>query len=141
MKVEVLFFLFLCFNSVCDLKKRIISLFSVLIIFVLWFFLFRNGIKMAFLQGIIGLLPGIVLGILSFASKGKIGMGDVFIILLMGWYFGLDLTICVLMGAFMLAAMFGMVLLCLKRAKKNTCLPFLPFLTASFLFMWLGEVG
>ena len=87
-----------------------------------------------FLPGALaGLVPGACLFFLSRVSRGAIGEGDALIVGLLGFSLGIWQALGIMMLAFFGAALCVCLLLLLRRADRNTKLPFVPFLAAAYL--------
>lgn len=81
----------------------------------------------------LGILPGIFLILLAFATK-KIGLADGIVLCCMGLfdrYLTSVITFCI---ASFLIAIVSVVLLFAKKVKRNTQLPFIPFLVGGYIF-------
>lgn len=78
-----------------------------------------------------GMLPGIFLLATAFATK-KAGYGDGIVMLFLGILSG-GRSLLIFGISLSLAAVVSLVLLVLRKAGKNTRIPFLPFLTAAWL--------
>ncbi|WP_026507982.1 hypothetical protein [Butyrivibrio sp. MC2013] len=76
------------------------------------------------------LLPGLAILFVAFVTGQKIGYGDGWMILFCGPVFGLMNVALGSCAGFFLAGAFSAVLLLLRKAGRNTRLPFLPFLAA-----------
>lgn len=83
-----------------------------------------------------GLLIGAGMLLLSQLSRGAVGKGDGYLLCVAGLYLGMAETLALLLGGLLLCAAWALLLLALKRAEKNTDIPFIPFL----LFAYLGEL-
>ena len=81
-----------------------------------------------------GLLPGALLLVLAFVSRGALGSGDGICFLVLGAFLGAPVTWILLLCALLCAALFGAVLLALHQAGRKTRIPFLPFTAVS----WAG---
>ena len=81
----------------------------------------------------IGAIPGASLFVLSLISKGKLGMGDALMVLVMGLFIGLRQTVGELMMAVVFAGIFALVLVAAKKCRKGDELPFVPFLAAAHI--------
>lgn len=80
-----------------------------------------------------GMVPGIVLCIISRLSGNRIGSGDGYVIMALGIHRGLwDILSCLLYGT-VFCGLAGMLLLVMKRRRKEDTLPFLPFLTTGYV--------
>ncbi len=84
------------------------------------------SVSSAFLQCMLGMLPGAFLWIVSRMSSGM-GTGDVWAILAAGAWLGFEHTMAMLLLSLLPAALFSLVLL-LRGGDKKSSFPFLPFL-------------
>ncbi len=115
-----------------DMRKRVIYL-RVLLPFlaagIIWHFI-RNE------QGIIdiagGVLTGLMLLLVSRLSKGRIGTGDGLLLIVSGVLLGAVGNLMLLTIAFLLAAFFSIILLTFRKCRRDTELPFAPFLFGAF---------
>lgn len=76
------------------------------------------------------LLPGIFLLLLGFVSREKIGYGDGLFLSVIGLFIGFYQCFLVLCISLLLVSVFALVLLCMRKAGRNSQLPFVPFLAA-----------
>lgn len=119
-----------CF-SISDIKKKSINLVAVGILFLIMIaacVLSRKDVT----EMIMGILPGGVIAILSFASKGKIGIGDGLVFLTIGIWTGPEKTLSIMFISLVLSALTGIILLLLKKATRKTALPFVPFIYTGY---------
>ncbi len=91
-------------------------------------------------QLLAGLIPGAILLLLSWIFSSSIGAGDGLAVLACGCALGLEREFAALTAALIICAIFGMILLVRKKAKRTDTLPFLPFLTASHIVMFVSGV-
>lgn len=85
----------------------------------------------ALLEAAFSLLPGTGMLLLSFVSGEKVGRGDGFLLLVLGALEGAE-TVCLTFGiGLFLQSVFAVGLLIAKKADKQTCIPFVPFLLAA----------
>lgn len=82
---------------------------------------------------LMGLLPGILLIIAAVFLKNSIGMGDAVTALFVGCVISYEHTMGALMMGFILAAVFGLVMICLKKMTGKSRIPFVPFLSLGVL--------
>lgn len=75
-----------------------------------------------------GLLPGTLVLLMSYASKGKIGVGDGIILCICGALTGGLCCIACLFYGLLLTALFSMILMAFRKLKFSGSLPFVPFL-------------
>ena len=138
-----IFFLFILLLTIAawtDLKEGYIPDSVSILIFLLSFYslFIRSGpglllrIEGAVLCG--GLLEGIRL-----ISRGGIGMGDVKLMTACGFYLGIVPGIFVLMLSYMLAGLFCLPVLLLKKASLKTRIPMAPFFAAAMILMLFFE--
>ena len=84
-----------------------------------------------------GAVPGAVLLLLSFLSRGKIGEGDGICLLVCGLFVGITQTVWILELALLFTAAAGAALLLTKRLRADDQIPFLPFLAAASIILLL----
>lgn len=88
-----------------------------------------------------GAVVGGVFLVVSKITREGFGYGDSLLILVMGIYLGFWELMEVLLGAFLLSALFAMGLLIVGGFDKKRGYPFIPFLLASYvIWTWLGSV-
>lgn len=85
-----------------------------------------------------GLGIGLMLVILYTLSKGKMGLGDVKLMIGLGFYFGLFDIILVMLVASVVGLVVGLVLIKLRGESREY--PFGPFIVLGVLVVWLGEL-
>jgi prepilin signal peptidase PulO-like enzyme (type II secretory pathway) len=80
--------------------------------------------------------------ILNLITKGKgMGMGDVKLAIFMGLFLGPQKTTVAFYVAFIVGAIYGLILMALKKAKKKSQIPFGPFLILGiFGAWWWGDI-
>ena len=109
--------------------------------------MFEAGIVIAFLYGIsnvaitIDMLLGMVAGITIFLiisliggliyGKDAMGLGDIKFIGALGLYFGFTNILSIAIMAFLVGAIFAIILIITKRKKANEYMPFGPFIVIS----------
>ena len=121
----------LVFSAVFDWKYMILPDFST---FILMF----GGHIGPPLQLILSALAaaGFLL-ILNLITKGKgMGMGDVKLALFMGLFLGYPKIIIAFYVAFVVGAIYGLILIVFKKAKKKSQVPFGPFLILGTFVVW-----
>ncbi len=123
--------IFLAANSLIDICKKKISLLLVIVYILTWMFLLAPELareEQFFNRLISGLLPGLVLYAIGIVSRGALGLGDGMLVMPVGLYLGIKTTAIMVICAFFLAFIWGMLLLCFGRRKKEYAFPFAPFL-------------
>lgn len=92
-----------------------------------------EGIGAVFLNGLVGILPGAGMLLLSFLTEKKVGSGDGFVLMILGLLQGIGMVLLIFCIGLFLQSLWAVLLLVIKRADKQTCIPFLPFLLAGEL--------
>ncbi|MCC8137289.1 MAG: A24 family peptidase [Clostridiales bacterium] len=87
---------------------------------------------------LLGLVPGIGCLLMSAGTRESIGYGDAFLILSCGFSLGAENILAVLFTAFFCAGIWAVWLICFRKGKRKTCIPFAPFLFAGVLAQGLG---
>lgn len=131
------------FCSYIDVKKRIIPN-SVL----LWLLLARTGLlvveivaasdlwKVMVLRMLLGAAASfVVLWIAALASKGGIGMGDVKLMTIVGYYVGFESILSCITAPMLLFGIFGLTLVAMKKIKLKDALPFAPFIAVGVMLV------
>ena len=77
----------------------------------------------------IDLLPGLIVYAIAFLSGERIGKGDALTLMFIGAVTGIETVLLALFVSFSVAAVLSALLLALKKVKKDTKLPFHPFLS------------
>lgn len=78
-----------------------------------------------------GMLPGILLLLTAFATR-KAGFGDGIALLFLGAAAGGEKAFMLFGLSLFLISLVSLLLLALKKVRRNTQIPFLPFLTAAW---------
>lgn len=129
---------YLLFAAISDIKTRQLSRNVILLCAALFLPFAIVGLydkELQPMQHILGAaFGGIFLGI-GYATKEALGYADGWSIVLIGLYLGLRPAMFIACCALFLAALQSMLLLGVKKAKKSSTFPFLPFLFAAFL-LW-----
>ena len=99
-----------------------------ILIFVLSLFSVLNGYG-----------PGFLIRIAGAFFCGGLGMGDVKLMTACGFYLGIVPGIFVLMLSYMLAGLFCLPVLLLKKASLKTRIPMAPFFAAAMILMLFFE--
>ena len=132
-------FLFLGTMSLFDIKtKRLpdVSLILGLVASVLVRIAFTGQ---SFSSYAAAAVVGIIFVIISYLTNEKIGYGDSFVILSIGFLVGLVNLLFILFTAFVMASFFGMVILVSRNFKSDKGIPFVPFIFAAFILLILFQ--
>ena len=130
---RIVFALYLVILTVMDLKRRKLKL-SVLLaggIFIPAVVFCSSGVSPVYLAAG-GAVGAVFLGI-SKITEESFGYGDSILIMIMGCFIGFWDILTLLMAAFMMAAVFSLVLLIRGRFRRKDSFPFVPFLTAAYI--------
>lgn len=95
----------------------------------------REGAGAALMGALVSVFPGAALLLLSLLTEKKVGSGDGLILILLGLFEGVERAVLVFCLGLFLQSLLAVGLLILKKADKQTCIPFLPFLLASRLLL------
>lgn len=131
----------LIFSAIFDWKHMILPDFSTFILIglggLIW--IMRNLMDITYVYAALGSF--LFLLCLHLLTKGKgMGMGDVKYVVFMGLLLGVEKTILAFYLAFIGGAVVGVAMIILIRKKKNSRMPFGPFLISATLISWFwGE--
>lgn len=82
-----------------------------------------------------GLAVGVIVTIISIATRGKIGMGDGMILCLTGLGLGFWVNLELFAIALFVAAIISIILLIARRVDRKKAIPFVPFLVIGYAFL------
>lgn len=87
----------------------------------------------------VSLIPGSIL-LAAAGASGKVGYGDGVALSVIGLTAGTRICVSVFMISLFLTAVVSAVLLAMRRVKRSTQVPYVPFMTAALFFtLFLGE--
>jgi len=132
------FFAVLVIFAVQDIREKSIKLENTLLLMALAVFIRVMLCKCPVYEKILGIAPGVLFLACAYFTKEKIGYGDGLITLGIGIFTGMWPCILVCLLACFLAAFVGVILLVSKKITKGSSLPFIPFLTASYVLVMIG---
>lgn len=84
-----------------------------------------------------GIIPGVCICGVSHVTGGSIGKGDGYLLCISGAALGLNVNLAILCYGLLAAGIWSAVLLMVRKVKKETKLPFVPFLTGGYLLTLL----
>lgn len=90
-------------------------------------------------ERLMGALPGLGLLVLSYGMRGQIGRGDAYLMCISGAALGVKQGMALLFYALLLAGSISLVLLVLRKVKKDTKIPFVPFLLGGYLLSLIQQ--
>ena len=131
-------FMGLVWIAVWDWRTKEISLASVTALGLIGFLFSVLDGGVGFRGALIGMIPGLVLLVVSRMTNGAVGEGDGWLLMAVGSYMG---VVCAgvllwLSAAFLLAA--GGIMIWLKKGTFKTRLPWAPFALGAYVFLWAG---
>lgn len=88
----------------------------------------ETGIPQTLLFVLTAIVPGAILVVLSFLTEKKIGYGDGIVLMILGCMEGAETAFLVFCTGLFLQSLFAVGLLIVKKADKQSCIPFVPFL-------------
>lgn len=130
MRREWICFLFLLLLSVRDIRERKINIVLILPGVILAFYQMPGGFLRA---AVPGFLFSIFVFVLSFLTKEAIGMGDAFAVLLCACYLPFYSLFLIFAAGLFMAGIAGVFLILIRKGNRKTEMPYLPFLTLSYL--------
>lgn len=80
-----------------------------------------------------GIGVGVAVCLFSAVTKGKIGMGDGFVIILGGIFLGFEQNLALCMAALYFAGAAALFIFFIKKGGKNYRMPFVPFLWLAYV--------
>lgn len=130
----------LAYHSVFDLRQRYIpgkSLAAGVVLSCFWTMGRMILGTQSWLASCIGLVPGVAILLLAKASREQIGRGDAWELIYMGNWLGWSRCLAAMGIALFGAFLVSVLLLVLGRAKRDTRIPFVPFLCAGTVIQLL----
>ena len=122
--------------AIYDMKTKTISVVAVAII-AASVLLYRLYMGIGMLELVIGLIPGVLLLVIAFATRESIGTGDGLVLCILGLFCGWRRCLAIFSMALVLSAILSIVLLVCRKAGRKTELPFLPSLFGGYLLYCL----
>ncbi len=81
-----------------------------------------------------GMVPGLLLLAIAFVTK-KAGYGDGMVLVLVGMVVGGGKSFVIFGVSLFLISVFSIILLLFRKVRRNSTIPYLPFLTAAWLLI------
>ena len=132
MIIQILVMFIMLIASISDIKKKEIPVFLLggtgAFAFLNMLLAMASGSFAA--EDVMSLMPGALMILISFISRGELGLADGIMVMSLGPVLGLNRALLGLMAALFLSCIFSIGILALKKGNKKTRLPFIPFLTA-----------
>lgn len=125
--------------TVTDILKRAIDV-RILVLFSIILTICGSVEKSICIENVAaGLCIGVLLAVVSFFSNGEIGMGDVYLYLLIILFMGFEKGICIFFMSIMFAFFAAVYLVVVKRKNKKYEMPLVPFMFVAYLYSVLCE--
>ncbi len=138
-RTELLIF-YLIGLSIFDVKEKRVPMVTLVLGVAVVFAVVIYGIvsKQEWLQYIMGLVPGTILFFIAWTTK-KIGYADGVVLAVVGVFEGFRNCILILTASLLALSVCSGVLLFLKRVRKDSMIPYIPFLCAGYVFWKVVE--
>lgn len=140
---ELMTAVWLTVMSVCDIKRKRVPILLLCAgaVFAGVVLVYRGATGEADVPGICkALLPGVLLLILAKAT-GKAGCADGIILIVLGLLEGCQSCLYICLGGLISAALVSGTLLMLRKVRRDTKIPFVPFLTVGWVIALCGKRG
>ena len=121
-------------SSITDIKTRKISYWLIIgsLPCAVMLHTLLNGVP-HFFEYFARFYPGIAILIVAHLTKECIGYGDGIICLFLGSVLNVGVVLIIILLAFIFAALFGAIMMCLGKMKAKSKLPFIPFILLGVL--------
>lgn len=133
-------YLFLSLATIEDIKYKKISNTILIIGGALGIFSLVSNLPSLKWECILALVPGMLMIILAYLSKEKIGYGDGICVLFIGMMEGYRKCVILVLLSLGLLFLFCVIALILKKVKKETRIPFLPFLLCGRIILGVAAI-
>ncbi len=125
-------FVILAGSCFFDIREKRIPL-QILIVGGIWAFIYLvlsviNGGADVLYKALPGLLPGAGLLLLGYLTEHKVGYGDGILLMIIGLMEGAGAVFLLFCIALFLQSVLAVLLVIIKKADKQTQIPFVPFL-------------
>ena len=115
--------------SIKDIRTKRINGYICIMGILVALFVRENLLKEESLKLMTDLIPGVLVYAIALFSRERIGKGDALTLMFIGAVTGIETVLMTLFISFSVAAFLSAVLLAFKKVKRDTKLPFLPFLS------------
>ena len=136
MKREWIGFLFLLLLSVRDIREKKVNIIFILPAVIPAIYQMPDGFLRAEVPGF---LFSIFLFVLSILTKEAIGMGDAFAVLLCACYLPFYPVFFIFVAGLFMAGVVGVFLILIRKGNRKTEIPYLPFLSFSYLIYLISN--
>lgn len=126
--------------SLEDIKQKKLTVLYILMFGVGGVFLHLVAPVCSIYSMLWGMLLGLALILVSMVTRGSVGLGDGILLVVTGVYLGGSRNLELFMIGLLLAALWSLGLMVVKKKKGKEEIAFVPFLLISYLLMMLGGV-
>lgn len=120
--------------SVYDMKYRQVPVDALVLGGVLGLMMLYLNPNVSLLDALIGSVGvGGGLALLSYFTKGALGMGDALVISVIGLHLGYRMALAVTLYGTVFSGIVGLTILVLRLANRKTKMPMIPFLLGAFI--------
>jgi prepilin signal peptidase PulO-like enzyme (type II secretory pathway) len=122
--------------SITDIKCKEVNTNIIICTVILGVILLVINSNIKWYESLIGLfgIGGILAGI-SYITKGSIGMGDAYVIGVIGLLLGYKMAIAILLYSLVLSSILGIILMVIGKVNIKTRLPMVPFILSAFIII------
>ncbi len=128
---------FIVIEGIRDLRQRKISMGMVTFYGALAIFIQAVNIKEQWFSILGGILVGVFLLLLSKITRGKIGEGDAWILIVTGISLGFRNNLILLLLSLWVASVVSIFLLLFQKVKRKTEMPFVFFMIPGYIWLLL----
>lgn len=130
MWVEIFLFIFLAVCAVFDGMQKRVPLVVVWIGILTAVCMRAGGVmgEVTFLSAALSLLPGAMLFVLAFATREKVGYGDAWVLLMIGFFLDPFRCFFILLAGLLSESAVALILLVFRKIRRDKEIPFCPFL-------------
>lgn len=136
-----LVFIVLIIEAITDFRKKEINIPASVILVFAAVGMYFWGKDISLTNAIIGFAEGLILILVSVATKGQIGIGDGILLAAFGLMLGGRDNMVMFFFACLSSAFVSALMMIIKKADKKTRIPFVPFMVPGFLTMVLLSLG
>lgn len=143
MLAKVILFIYLVIMGVLDMRKGYISLrvsgsvAGFLFLLRLWEL---YGGEMLWKHAFSGILIGMLMFVVAYVSRGGVGRGDAIVFAITGLVYDFWYNFMLLFLSLTFCGITGGILLVVRRVKRKTLLPFVPFIMLAYGVMFVWEL-
>ncbi|MBQ7919615.1 MAG: prepilin peptidase [Lachnospiraceae bacterium] len=131
-----LLIVYLVILSIRDIRRKEFSVGAIL--GGLGVGLVRGAIKGEWVPVLLGIIPGMLLILMGFLTREKVGYGDGVLLIIVGLIMGWPGSLVVYILAQFGVLFYAILLLVIKHVSRDVQIPFAPFLTVALVVYQMG---